>query len=120
MALVNQIFFLIYACYCSMLDVSAILRFLMRLIIYLVSDWVKKRKLRYLGLSPCHGFGSFEHNSSKYRFLVIERFGKDLQKLLEENNRIFPVKTVCLIGLSVVSFNKMYVLYFKCDSFIII
>lgn len=79
----------------------------MYLFIYLVSDWVKKKKLHYLGLSPCHGFGSFEHNGSKYRFMVIERFGKDLQKLLEENNKIFPIKTVCLIGLSVVSFTSV-------------
>lgn len=67
-----------------------------------LSDWVKKKKLDYLGLSPCHGFGSFEHNGSKYRFMVLERFGKDLQKLLEENERTFPLKTVCLIGLSVI------------------
>ncbi|XP_035207280.1 serine/threonine-protein kinase VRK1-like isoform X2 [Stegodyphus dumicola] len=67
-----------------------------------LKTWIKEKKLDYLGLSPCHGFGSFEFNNSKYRFMVLERFDKDLQQLLNDNGKTFPVKTVCLIGLSVV------------------
>lgn len=67
-----------------------------------LSAWMKSKKLEYLGLSPCHGFGSFEFNGSKYRFMVIERYDRDLQMLLNENDKKFPLKTVCRIGLSVV------------------
>ncbi|XP_042902557.1 serine/threonine-protein kinase VRK1 isoform X2 [Parasteatoda tepidariorum] len=68
-----------------------------------IEEWIKQKKLPYLGLSPCHGFGSFEYKGSKYRFMVLEKFGKDLQKLLEENNRKFPPETVYNIALSVIN-----------------
>lgn len=77
--------------------------FLMLISIIVVAEWVKKKKLPYLGLSPCFGFGSFEYNSSKYRFMVIERYDTDLQKLFEESNKRFPDKTVYQVGLSIVS-----------------
>ncbi|KAG8191745.1 hypothetical protein JTE90_008808 [Oedothorax gibbosus] len=68
-----------------------------------IAEWVKKNKLPFLGLSPMHGFGSFEFNGSKYRFMVIERYDKDLQKLFEESNRRFPEKTVYQVGLSMIN-----------------
>ncbi|GFT33159.1 nucleosomal histone kinase 1 [Nephila pilipes] len=68
-----------------------------------LTEYVKKKKLPYLGLSPCYGFGSFEYNSSKYRFMIIERFDKDLQHLFQENGKRFPPKTVYLIGLSLLN-----------------
>ncbi|KAF8793844.1 Nucleosomal histone kinase 1 like protein [Argiope bruennichi] len=68
-----------------------------------LAEWVKKKKLTYLGLSPCYGFGSFEYNNSKYRFMIIERFDKDLQKLFEENGKRFPLKVVYQIGLSLLN-----------------
>ncbi|GFY63386.1 hypothetical protein TNIN_204911 [Trichonephila inaurata madagascariensis] len=68
-----------------------------------LAEWIKKKKLPYLGLSPCYGFGSFEYNNSKYRFMIIERFDKDLQHLFEENGKRFPPKAVYLIGLSLLN-----------------
>ncbi|GIY02937.1 hypothetical protein CEXT_346291 [Caerostris extrusa] len=68
-----------------------------------LAEWVKKKKLSYLGLSPCYGFGSFEYDNSKYRFMIIERFDKDLQKLLEENGKKFPAKAVYLVGMSLIN-----------------
>lgn len=47
--------------------------------------------------------GSHEHKGTKYRFMVMDRFGKDLQKLLDRNNKIFPIKTVYTLGKLVVS-----------------
>lgn len=73
-----------------------------------VAEWVKKKKLPYLGLSPCYGFGSFEFNNSKYRFMIIERFDKDLQKLFEDNGKRFPAKVVYQIGLSLVSAVQLF------------
>lgn len=49
------------------------------------------------------GSGSHEHNGKKYRFLVMEKFGKDIWQLFLENNRKFPEATVYQLGLQIVS-----------------
>ena len=49
------------------------------------------------------GSGSFDHKSTKLRFLVMERFGKDVDELFISNGRKFDVATVLMLGLRVVS-----------------
>ena len=49
------------------------------------------------------GSGSFDHKSTKLRFLVMERFGKDVDELFISNGRKFEVATVLMLGLRVVS-----------------
>lgn len=49
------------------------------------------------------GSGSFDHKSTKLRFLVMERFGKDVDELFMSNGRKFDVATVLMLGLRVVS-----------------
>lgn len=63
-----------------------------------IQAWMKEKKLSFLGMPRFIGSGSHEHKNVKYRFMVMERFGEDLQKLLERNNRVFPVKTVYTLG----------------------
>ena len=41
---------------------------------------------------------------SRYRFMVMDRFGTDLQKKFEETGRRFPRKLVLQLGLRLVSF----------------
>lgn len=48
------------------------------------------------------GSGSHEHSGKKYRFLVIEKFGEDIDKLWHTNNKSFPTATVFLIALQMV------------------
>ena len=48
------------------------------------------------------GSGSFEHKSSKLRFLVMERFGEDVDELFINNGRQFEVTTVLMLGLRIV------------------
>lgn len=48
------------------------------------------------------GSGSHEYNGEKYRFIVMEKFGKDLWKIFLENNRIFPTSTVFKIAVQIV------------------
>ena len=50
-------------------------------------------------------FGSYERKGVRYRFMVMERFGTDLQKLFENNGKEFSRKTVLQLGLSLVSVN---------------
>lgn len=45
------------------------------------------------------GSGSHECNGTKYRFVVMEKFGKDLWKLYLENNRCFPTQTAFQISI---------------------
>jgi len=49
------------------------------------------------------GSGSFDHGSTKLRFLVLERFGKDVDELFISNGRRFDITTVLILGLRVVS-----------------
>lgn len=49
------------------------------------------------------GSGSFDHKSTKLRFLVMERFGKDVDELFISSGRKFDVATVLMLGLRVVS-----------------
>ena len=49
------------------------------------------------------GTGLFHHGSTELRFLVMERFGKDVDKLFTSSGRKFDVATVLMLGLRVVS-----------------
>lgn len=63
-----------------------------------IEAWMKKKKLNFLGMPKFIASGSHIHKGMKYRFMVLERFGEDLQKLLDRNNKMFPVKTVYTLG----------------------
>lgn len=68
-----------------------------------IDDWMKELKLKRFGMPKYLGSGSFDYNNQKYRFMVMERFGSDLQKILEQHNKKFSFKTVYQIGLEIVS-----------------
>ena len=48
--------------------------------------------------------------------MVMERFGTDLQKLFEQNNKRFKRKTVCCLALQIVSNFLSYVDILLLDS----
>lgn len=64
---------------------------------------MKKKGLRFLGVPRYIGSGSHVHDSMQYRFMVMERYGNDLQKTFEEGGRKFSVKTICYLALRLVS-----------------
>jgi vaccinia related kinase len=66
----------------------------------MIDEWKKGRKLKHVGLSRYIGSGSHVYRGQKYRFLVLERYGQDLDKLYMQNGR-FPVKTVCYLGIQI-------------------
>lgn len=70
--------------------------------IFLVASWQKKKKLAALGIPRYVASGSHEYKNTKYRFLVIDRYGKDLWKIFEENNRQFPEHIVYKLALQIV------------------
>ncbi|KZC06564.1 PREDICTED: serine/threonine-protein kinase VRK1-like [Dufourea novaeangliae] len=76
-----------------------------------IDNWRKKKKLPVLGM-PCYiGSGSHEYKNTKYRFVVMDRYGMDLWKLFEENNRRFPEHTVYKVALQIV--NVLEYIHFK-------
>ena len=68
-----------------------------------IAAWQKAHGLKRFGMPKFIGSGSFDHGGEKFRFMVIERFGTDLQKLLEQNDNRFPMPTILHIGGQVVS-----------------
>lgn len=85
---------------------------------FLVDAWIKKKNLRYLGMPRYIGSGSHECKGQKYRFVVMERFGKDLWSLFLESERVFPVATVFRIAHQVVSRNTSIYINTFSHSFI--
>lgn len=67
----------------------------------LIENWIKQKKLSFLGMPQFISSGSHEIKGTKYRFMVMERFGEDLQKVLERNNKLFPIKTVFSLGIKI-------------------
>ncbi|KAK2843042.1 hypothetical protein Q7C36_011257 [Tachysurus vachellii] len=65
----------------------------------LIGTWIKSRKLKYLGVPKYWGSGLHENGGKRYRFMVMDRFGTDLQKKFEESGKKFPRKLVLQLGL---------------------
>lgn len=64
--------------------------------------WKKEKKLKTLGLPTFYAMkGQQEHNGNSYRFIIISKFGSDLQKLLDEHKE-FSLKNTLTIGSSLV------------------
>ncbi|XP_068239405.1 serine/threonine-protein kinase VRK1-like isoform X1 [Palaemon carinicauda] len=66
-----------------------------------IEAWKKEKKLKALGMPKYLGSGSFEFKGQRYRFMVMERFGSDLQKILEQHSKRFSFKTVYQVGIQI-------------------
>lgn len=63
-----------------------------------IQKWIQQRKLDYLGIPVFYGFGLTDFKGRSYRFMVMERLGIDLQKLLDQNGG-FKKLTVLQLGI---------------------
>ncbi|KAK3910563.1 Nucleosomal histone kinase 1 [Frankliniella fusca] len=66
-----------------------------------VNAWKEKNKLKTFGMPIMHGNGIHESGSSKYRFLVMDRYSKDLYTLWNSCNKSFPLSTVLQIAIQI-------------------
>jgi vaccinia related kinase len=66
----------------------------------MIEEWRNCRTLGHLGLSKYVGSGSSVYRHKKYRFLVLDRHGQDLDELFFEYKK-FPIKTVCYLGIQI-------------------
>ena len=64
---------------------------------------MKEHKVKSLGMPRFIAAGMFDRNNDKYRFMIMERFGTDLQKLFEANKKSFSHKAVLQLAIRVVS-----------------
>ncbi|XP_061890277.1 serine/threonine-protein kinase VRK1-like [Entelurus aequoreus] len=64
-----------------------------------IKSWMSSHSLKSLGVPRYWGSGMHERGAKRYRFMVIDRLGTDLQRKLEENGKRFPRKVVLQIGL---------------------
>lgn len=68
----------------------------------MIQQWTNSHKLDYLGVPRYWGSGLHEKSGNSYRFMVMDRFGKDLQKIYEDTGKQFPHKTVLQLGLRLI------------------
>ncbi|XP_052860833.1 nucleosomal histone kinase 1 [Anopheles cruzii] len=67
-----------------------------------LDDYRKRHKLKHLGVPHFLGSGSQEIDGTKYRFLVIPRYGESLQSVYLRNGKMIPVHTVYRIALQMI------------------
>lgn len=65
----------------------------------LILNWMRSHKQKSLGVPRYWGSGLHDKGGKKYRFMVIDRLGTDLQKKFEECGRRFSRKLVLQLGL---------------------
>ncbi|XP_075209677.1 LOW QUALITY PROTEIN: serine/threonine-protein kinase VRK1 [Chanos chanos] len=64
----------------------------------MMQQWKKAKKLDFLGIPEYWGSGLSEYNGTRYRFMVMDRLGTDLQKIFLENGRQLKKDTVLQLG----------------------
>lgn len=68
----------------------------------LIDSWLQSKKIKYLGVPKYIASGQHEHKGVTYRFMVMERFSKDLQKIFEEAGKTFSKQTVFALALRLI------------------
>lgn len=66
-----------------------------------VEEWKQENGLTTLGMPHYVASGSHLHNGNKYRFLILPRYQKDLESVLEKNKR-FNLKTVLTVSMQII------------------
>ena len=64
---------------------------------------MEARRMPYLAIPKYISSGCHMRNEVRYRFMVMERFGEDMEKKFCKAGRQFGVKTVCFLALRLVS-----------------
>ncbi|XP_002735203.1 serine/threonine-protein kinase VRK1-like [Saccoglossus kowalevskii] len=67
----------------------------------LIQKWQSSHKLKHLGVPRFVASGTHETPKDKYRFLVLERYCTDLQKIFVKYSKKFSVKTAFTLGIQI-------------------
>ncbi|QGM48921.1 MPPV-297 putative serine/threonine protein kinase [Magpiepox virus 2] len=73
---------------------------------YFVDEWKKNNLISHLGIPKYHGSGISMYNGKEYRFLIIEKLGSDIHRLLIDRKKfnISGVKTLATNILTILEF----------------
>ena len=71
-----------------------------------VESFRRQRGMVHLGMPVLRGSGSHVFKGDKYRFLVMDRYGKDLQSVFENGKKLFSSKAFNL-SIKIVSKKKL-------------
>ncbi|KAK3714383.1 hypothetical protein QZH41_020630 [Actinostola sp. cb2023] len=67
-----------------------------------IKSWMKSHKLKHLGVPMYQGSGLVEHGGAKLRFMVMQRFGQDVDEIFLQHGRQFDIKTVLSLGIRII------------------
>ncbi|CAL4246919.1 unnamed protein product, partial [Meganyctiphanes norvegica] len=66
-----------------------------------IENWMLQRNREQIGMPRFIGAGSHIYKDVKYRFLIMQRFGVDFQKVLKKYKRL-SLKTIYQVGIQVI------------------
>jgi len=67
-----------------------------------IDQFKRQLNIKHLGVPSYISSGTHRRNGKKFRFLVMQRFGSDLQRIIDHSEGArFTDKTVCEVGLQV-------------------
>ena len=67
-----------------------------------VEEFQKAKGLKSFGMPCLRGSGSHVYKGEKYRFLVMDRFGKDLQKIFQTGKKCFSDRVTFNLALKII------------------
>lgn len=68
-----------------------------------LDSFAASRKIKHLGVPDLKGHGSFMHRKKKLRFIVMPRYGKDLQTKLDESKSNLSIEETSSIATQVIN-----------------
>ena len=72
------------------------------LFLFLVDTFIKDHRLKYLGVPKFIAAGQHSFKGATYRFMVMQRFSTDLQKIFVNAGKQFSKQTVFALALRMV------------------
>ena len=68
----------------------------------MVEDFCKKKGLRSFGMPILRGSGNHMFKGDKYRFLVMDRYSKDLDKIFQGGKQVFSQQTAFQLAIKII------------------
>ena len=67
----------------------------------MVEEFAKAKRLKSFGMPILRGSGNHMFKGQKYRFLVMDRYSKDLDKYFQGGKQIFSSKTTFTLAIRI-------------------
>ena len=70
----------------------------------IIDNFIRSHRLKYLGVPKYIAAGQHVYKGTTYRFMVMQRFSTDLQKIFENAGKRFSKQTVFALTLRMVRY----------------